>query len=169
MRPRRPPTYFPTHETARYCRRRISPSPTSFVRLFDSAEVVYSTSSASEPGSSLHPTPSLPTARHGLKRLHHGSAAVAQASRRVWMDDFRRDRPLNRPLASRSRCLANRSIRPSGSIVGSAAVYAIIHLLLAETGSENRRSFTALTTEEAPAAGPCPKPFRTRSAIHCWI
>merc|ERR1711862_1039679 len=74
----------------RYCRRHISPSLTSFVRLFDSAEGVYSTASASEAGICLHPTPSLSTARHGLKRLHHGSARVAQASRRVWMDDFRR-------------------------------------------------------------------------------
>ena len=71
-----------------------------------------------------------------VERLYHGSAAVAQASRRVWMDDFRRDPPMNRPLASRSRCLANRSIRRSGAIVGSTAVYVTIHLLLAETSSE---------------------------------
>ena len=103
-----------------------------------------------------------------VERLHHGSAAVAQALRRVWMNDFRRDRPLHRPLASRSRCSANRSIRRSGAIVGSTAVYVIIHLLLAETCSENRRSFTALTTEEAPAAGLHSKPFRARLAFNYW-
>ena len=83
-----------THETAQHYRQHICPSLTSFVRFFDCAEGVYSTSSASEPGSCRHPTPRTSTARHGLKRLHHGSAAVAQASRRGWMDDFRRDPPL---------------------------------------------------------------------------
>ena len=96
--------------TSEYCRRHISPSLTSSVRFFDSAEGVYSTSSASEVGSCRHPTSPPSTARHGLKRLHHGSAQVAQASQRGWMDNFRRDPPLNRPLASCSRCLATRSI-----------------------------------------------------------
>ena len=44
------------------------------------------------------------------KRLHHGSAVVAQASGRVWMDDFCQDPPMNRQLASRSRRLGNRTI-----------------------------------------------------------
>ena len=45
-----------------------------------------------------------------VERMHRGSTPVAQASRRVWVDDFRRDPPLNRSLASRSRCLGSRSI-----------------------------------------------------------
>ena len=45
----------------------ISPSLTSFVQFLDSAEAVYSTSSASESINCRHPTSLMSTARHGLK------------------------------------------------------------------------------------------------------
>ena len=45
----------------------LSRSLISFVRFFDSADGVYSTSSASELGNCRHPTSLMSTARHGLK------------------------------------------------------------------------------------------------------
>ena len=57
--------HFSTHESAQYCPRHICPSLTSFVRFFDFAEGVYSTSSASELG--VAATSSKSTARHGVK------------------------------------------------------------------------------------------------------
>ena len=105
------------------------------------------------------------TVRHGLRDCI-ADDAVTQASRRVWTDDFRQDSPLNRSLASRRRCLSNRSNRMGGSIADSTAVYVTMHLL---SISETRRSFTAHTTEEVPVAGPHSKPFRKRLAVNCWI
>ena len=56
-----------TPQLAQYCRRHISPSLTSFVQFLDSAEAVYSTSSASESRNCRHPTSLMSTAQHGLK------------------------------------------------------------------------------------------------------
>ena len=66
-----------TPQLAQYFRRHISPSLTSFVRLFDSAEGAYSTPSASEVVNCRHTTSSMSAPRHGLidcitdrRRLH---------------------------------------------------------------------------------------------------
>ena len=137
--------------------------------LLDSGEGVYLASSASQLGNCRYPTSLMLTERHGLKRLHHGSASVAQVLQRVWTDNFRQDPPMSRPIASRSRCLGNRLIWTSKSIVDTTTVYVTIHLLMVETSSKTWRSFAALTIEEVPVAGPHSNPFQTRLAFNCWI
>ena len=68
-----------THEIAQYYRQHICPSLTSFVRFFDCAEGVYSTSSASELGGCRHIIEVDGATR--VERLHRGRPGYASLAK----------------------------------------------------------------------------------------
>jgi hypothetical protein len=74
-------TIFSTHDTAQYCRHHICPSLTSFLRFFDSAEGVYSTSSASGLGSYRHIIERSLDGATRVERLHRGRPGYASLAK----------------------------------------------------------------------------------------
>ena len=81
-----------THETTQYYRQHICPSLTSFLRFFDSAEGVYSTSSASGLASYRHIIERSIDGVTRVERLHRGRRGYASLAK--GMDEGFPSRPL---------------------------------------------------------------------------